>query len=205
MAAFGARLDVIDSPEGITPTLVPRMVERAKEIVAEEGGFATDQFHNRDALDGYRKIGEEMLEQLAGPIDACCLYVGVGGCFLGTTGALRVAHPAMERVVVEPEESAVISGRPAGTHRIEGGGIGFIPPLLEPGSWDGVETVSSAEAMAMARHVATVEGVWTGPSGGANVVAALRLAARLGPGRRVVTVQPDSGLKYLGGDLYSRQ
>ena len=202
MAAFGARLEVIDSPEGIHPGLIPAMRARAGEIADAEDAFATDQFNNHDALDGYRVIGEEILEQLAGPVDAACLYVGVGGCFVGTTGALRERWPTMLRVVVEPEESAVVAGRPAGTHRIEGGGVGFVPPLLTPDTYDRTDAVSTADAFAMARRVAMVEGVWTGPSGGANVVAALRLARELGRGHRVVTVQPDSGLKYLAGDLF---
>jgi cysteine synthase A len=105
-------------------------------------------------------------------------------------------------VIVEPEESAVISGRAPGTHRIEGGGVGFVPPHITPDTYDRVETVSTADAFAMARRVATTEGIWTGPSGGANLVVAVRLAAELGSGSRVVTIQPDSGLKYLGGDLY---
>ena len=203
MAAFGASLEIIDSPNGIHPGLIPAMRERAREIVDSEGAFPTDQFNNRDALEGYRVIGEEVLEQLADPIDAACMYVGVGGCFVGVTEALRVRWPDMARIVVEPEESAVISGGPAGTHRIEGGGVGFIPPhLTAPDIYDGTESVSTADAFAMARRAATTEGVWTGPSGGANLVAALRLARTLGSGHRVVTVQPDSGLKYLAGDLF---
>ena len=116
---------------------------------------------------------------------------------------LRSRWSDVARVAVEPAESAVISGEPAGTHRIEGGGVGFIPPNLTPDTYDRVEKVSTADAFAMARRAATEEGIWTGPSGGANLVAALRLARELGPGSRVVTIQPDSGLKYLGGDLYS--
>jgi cysteine synthase A len=96
----------------------------------------------------------------------------------------------------------VLSGDVAGVHRIEGGGVGFVPPHLVGVELDGVERVSTADAFAMARTAATTEGVWTGPSGGANLVAALRTARRLGRGHRVVTVQPDSGLKYLAGDLY---
>ena len=109
----------------------------------------------------------------------------------------------MLRVIVEPAESAVISGGSPGTHRIEGGGVGFIPPHITPDTYDRTDSVSTAEAFAMARTVATTEGVWTGPSGGANIVAALRLARELGSGHRVVTVQPDSGLKYLNGDLFT--
>jgi cysteine synthase A len=105
--------------------------------------------------------------------------------------------------VIEPAESAVLSGSPPGTHRIEGGGVGFRPPLLKPGLYDEVATVSTDDAFAMARRAAREEGLWTGPSGGANLVVALRLARRLGAGRRVLTIQPDSGLKYLAGELYA--
>ena len=202
MAAFGATLEIIDSPEGIHPGLIPAMRDRVTQIVATEGGFATDQFNNRDALDGYRTIGDEILEQLDGQIHAACVYVGVGGCLLGLTGALRERWPTLQRIAVEPDESAVLSGDPPGVHRIEGGGVGFVPPHLVGETLDGIERVSTADAVAMARTVAVTEGVWSGPSGGANLVAALRTARRLGPGHRVVTVQPDSGLKYLAGDLY---
>jgi cysteine synthase A len=203
MAAFGAELEIIDSPEGIHPGLIGQMMSRAAEIVAETGGYPTDQFNNRDALDGYREIGREILEQLAEPIESWCAYVGVGGCFVGVGEVLRSRWSEVARVAVEPSESAVISGEPAGTHRIEGGGVGFIPPNLTPDTYDRVEKVSTVDAFAMARRAALEEGIWTGPSGGANLTAALRLARELGPGSRVVTIQPDSGLKYLGGDLYT--
>ena len=202
MTAFGAELEIVESPDGIHPGLIPEMMRRAAAIVEETGAFATDQFHNHDTLDGYRLIGEEIGAQLRQPIDALCVYVGVGGCFVGTAQALRPLHPAMTRVAVEPAESAVLSGNPPGTHRIEGGGVGFVPELLTPDVIDRVEQVSTAEAFDTARRVARAEGVFTGPSGGANVAAALRLATELGRGHTVVTVQPDSGLKYLAGDLY---
>ena len=128
MAVFGAELEIIDSPNGIHPGLIPSMQARAKEIVAADGGFATDQFYNRDALVGYRTIGHEILEQLAGQIHATCIYVGVGGCLMGVTGALQERWPSMDRIPVEPDESAVLSGDIAGSHRIEGGGVGFVPP-----------------------------------------------------------------------------
>ena len=203
MAAFGAALEVIDSPEGIHPGLIPAMQVRAREIVEEEGAFPTDQFNNRDALDGYQVIGGEILQQLSGRIDAACLYVGVGGCFVGVTRALRARWPEIARVIVEPAESAVIAGGPPGTHRTEGGGVGFIPPNITPDTYDRTDAVSTADAFASARRAAAVEGVWTGPSGGANILTALRLARELGRGHRVVTVQPDSGMKYLSGDLYT--
>lgn len=204
MRAFGAEVELIPSPQGITPELIPAMVRRAGDIAAETGAFATDQFNNVDMVEGYRRLGEELVEQLPGPpeIVAYCSYVGTAGCFLGTSRALRAQLPALHRVVVEPAESAVLSGRPAGTHHIEGGGIGRRPPQLRAEDFDEVMAVPQAEAFAMARAAARIEGVFSGPSTGANLVAALQLARRVGPGRRVVTVQVDSGLKYLSGDLY---
>jgi cysteine synthase A len=105
-------------------------------------------------------------------------------------------------VVVEPSESAVLSGGVPGTHHIEGGGIGAWPPLLRTENFDEVITVPAADAFAMARLAAQAEGVFSGPSSGANVVAALQVARRRGTGDSVVTVQVDSGLKYLDGPLY---
>jgi cysteine synthase A len=203
MRAFGATLEVLPSPEGITPRLIPSMRERALALADEIGGFRTDQFTNTDMLAGYRGMGEEILAQLDGRVDAWVSYVGTAGCFLGVGAALRERLPDVRRVAVEPGESAVLSGRPAGTHRIEGGGVGFVPPLLRPDrDVDDVRAVPQAEAFAMARRAAREEGVWSGPSSGANLVAAIAVARELGPGRRVVTVAVDSGLKYLGGALY---
>jgi cysteine synthase A len=204
MEAFGARVELIPSPEGITPDLIPAMVRRAGEIAAETGAFWTDQFNNTDMLDGYRRLGEELLAQLPGPpaVSALCSYVGTAGCFLGTTRAMRAALPGLHRVAVEPAESAVLSGGAPGTHHIEGGGIGRWPPMLGPDDVDEVIAVPEAEAFAMAREAARADAVFSGPSTGANLVAAAQVARRLGPGHRVVTMQVDSGLKYLGGGLY---
>ena len=138
-------------------------------------------------------------------IDALCLYVGTAGCFLGVSQALRRRYPAMRRIAVEPAESAVLSGRAAGTHRIEGGGVGFRPDLLGPDDIDEVVAVSTADAFAMARRATREEGLFSGPSTGANLVAALEVARRLGPGHRVATVQVDSGLKYLSGSVFVDQ
>ena len=205
MRAFGAEAELIPSPEGITPDLIPAMMKRAAEIAAETGAFATDQFNNTDMVNGYRRLGEELLDQLPGPppISAFCSYVGTAGCFLGVSRALSAALPGLQKVVVEPGESAVLSGGPPGTHHIEGGGTGRRPPMLEPTDCDEVIAVPEAEAFEMARRAARADGIFSGPSTGANLVAALTMARRLGPGHRVVTVQVDSGLKYLAGSTYS--
>jgi len=203
MRVFGAELEVLPSPDGITPQLIPSMIARSKEIVEEVDGFATDQFSNRDMLDGYAGLARELLAQLDGRIDAFCAYVGTAGCFVGVTRELRRSLPELHRVAIEPAESPVLSGGQPGTHRIEGGGIGFRPPLLGADDVDEVLAVSTADAFAMARRAAREEGLWSGPSTGANLTVALELARRLGLGKRVVTPLVDSGLKYLAGDLYS--
>jgi cysteine synthase A len=206
MRAFGAEVELIHSPDGITPELIPAMVRRAGEIAAETGAFWTDQFNNTDMIDGYRRLGEELLEQLPGPpeLAALCSYVGTAGCFLGVSRALREKLPTLRRVVVEPGESAVLSGGAPGTHHIEGGGIGQWPPQLRPEDFDEVIAVPEAEAFARARQAARSDGIFSGPSTGANLVAAGQVAARLGAGHRIVTIQVDSGLKYLAGDLYGQ-
>jgi cysteine synthase A len=203
MQAFGAQVELIPSPEGITPQLIPRMMERAAEIVEETGGYATDQFNNKDMIEGYRGLGSEILEQLDGPPSAFCGYIGTAGCFVGVTRELRAGFPELHRVAVEPAESPALSEGRSGTHRIEGGGAGFWPPLLEKGDIDEIIPVSTADAFAMAKEAARSDGIFSGPSTGANLRAAQIVAERLGPGNRVVTTQVDSGLKYLAGDLYA--
>ncbi len=203
MQAFGAELEVIASPQGITPDLVPRLMARAEEIVSETGGYPTDQFRNPHMVAGYGGLGRELLQQLDGRIDAFCGYIGTAGCYVGVTRVLRSALPQVLRVGIQPAESPVLSGGEPGTHRIEGGGSGFWPPLLEREDLDEVESVSTGDAFAMARRAAVEEGLWSGPSTGANLTVALRLARRLGEGARVATTLVDSGMKYLAGDLYA--
>ena len=202
MAVFGAQVEALDSPEGITGDLITRMRARVAERADALGAYRTDQFENTDMVVGYHAMGAELLVQLPDGIDAWCSYVGTAGCFLGVAQVLRAAHPNLLRVVVEPEESAVITGGPPGTHRIEGGGVGFVPPQLNPGSYDRVVAVSTAEAVGEARRAARELGLFSGPSTGANLVAARRVANELGAGRVVGTVQVDSGLKYLAGGTY---
>src|SRR5258705_2231905 len=125
MRAFGAEVELIPSPDGITPDLIPSMMRRAAEIAAETGAFATDQFSNTDMVQGYRRLGEELLDQLPGapPIGAFCSYVGTAGCFLGASPALAAALPGLHRAVVDPAESAVLSAQPPGHPHIAVVGI----------------------------------------------------------------------------------
>ena len=120
----------------------------------------------------------------------------------GVTKALWAHNDRIRIVAVEPAESAVLSGKPSGSHKIEGIGIGFIPPLWQPEMVNEIQTVSTEEAKAMARKLAREEGIFAGTSTGANVVAAIRVAEKLGAGATVATIIIDSGLRYLSGDVY---
>jgi cysteine synthase A len=203
MRAFGAEVILEPSVGGqITPDLIGRMIERARELAKSPDVYWTDQFNNTDSVVGYREIGQELVEQVEGPIHAYCGGVGTGGMLVGVSRALRAVDPATRIVALEPATSAVISTGKAGAHHVEGTGVGFVPPLLTPEEYDEARGIDETDARAMARRLAREEGIFTGVSSGMNVVGALALARELGEGKRVVTVAVDSGLKYLAGDLY---
>lgn len=204
MKAFGAKLVMVPSVGGVTSAdLIPRMMETAQQLAEADDCYFTNQIHNADILVGYRKIGEELLEQLDRPIDAACASVGTAGTLMGIAQALRPVYPNVRIVALEPSTTAVISGGEPGSHDVEGIGIGYVPPLLDSELYDEARGIDEEEAREMARLLATEEGIFGGTSTGLNVVGALQLAAELGPGRTVVTEAVDTGLKYLQGDLYS--
>lgn len=203
MRAFGATVEEIPSEGGrTTRTLIEAMIARAGELAAAPGAFYADQFRNPDAAGGYEGLAREVFDGTGGWIDTFVQAVGTAQCLRGVATTLRHLRPEIGIVAVEPAESSVLSGGAAGPHHIEGVGPGFVPPMWSPDLADTVEAVSTAEASAMCRRLAREEGLFGGTSTGANVVAALREAARLGPDRMVVTLMCDSGLKYLSTDLY---
>jgi cysteine synthase A len=203
MRAFGADLIIIPSEGGkITPTLIPRMIEEARKLAAEPGTYWTDQFNNLDALVGYSGIGEELTRQVDRPIDVFCGAVGVGGMLLGVKRGLHAGGQKTRMVALEPAGSPILTTGKAGSHHVEGTGAGFVPPLLKPGTYDEARAIDEEEGRQTARRLAREEGIFAGTSTGLNVTAALALARELGPGKTVVTVAVDSGLKYLSGDLY---
>jgi cysteine synthase A len=203
MRAFGAELTLVPSRGGaITPDLFDRMREAVAEIVARDGAYWTDQFNNRDSLDGYAGIGRELLEQVGVGLDVFCGGVGVAGMLVGVSGALKAAGNPARIVALEPASSPFLTTGAGGPHRVEGIGTGMVPPLLTPGTYDEVRAIAEDEAREMARRLAREEGIFAGVSTGLNVVAAVRLAEELGPGRTVATVAVDTGLKYLAGDLF---
>lgn len=203
MAAFGADITDVPSEQGrITEALIKEMIRVSGEIAERPDHWWCDQLNNRDAITGYFPLGEEIWEQTAGEINAFVHAVGTAHSIHGTARSLWSHNEQVRIVAVEPAESAVLSGQPTGSHRIEGIGIGFIPPLWERDMVNDIQTVTTADAWAMARRLAAEEGIFAGASSGANVVAALRLAERLGPGATVVTIIVDSGLRYVSTELY---
>jgi cysteine synthase A len=203
MRALGAEVEEIPSHGGgTTRELIRAMMARAAEICETSGNFYADQFHNLDAMAGYAPLAEEIWRQTEGRVDAFVHSVGTAQSINGIVRVLRIRKPELRIVAVEPAESPVLSGGDPGAHHIEGVGPGFVPPLWKGFEADRVDTVSTAESMAMSRRLAREEGLFAGTSSGGNVAVALRVAGELGAGKTVVTVLCDSGLKYLSTELY---
>jgi cysteine synthase A len=203
MRAYGAEItDVASDNRRITRELIQAMIARAGEISRQPGHWWADQLNNEDGADGYLGLGEEIWIQTGGDVDALVHTVSTAHSLHGMSRALRRHKPALRVFAVEPAESAVLSGNPPGSHKIEGIGLGFIPPLWHRDEVDEVLAVSTDDAKAMARRLARDEAIFAGTSTGANVVAALRIAERLGPGKTVATIIVDSGLRYVSTDVF---
>ncbi len=203
MAALGAELTLVPSEGGLaTKKLFLDMIEAARKLSQEPRTYWIDQLNNQDSIVGYYSLGEEIWNQTKGEVDAFVHSAGAAASSRGVATVLKRYKPSVKLVVVEPAESAVMSGGPPGGHRIEGIGIGRTPPLWETTLVDDVLPVSSDDAEDMARRLAREEALFAGTSSGANVVAAIQVAKSLGPGATVVTLMVDSGLKYLSTDVY---
>jgi cysteine synthase A len=203
MAALGAALTLVPSEGGLTTRqLILDMVAAARELSREPHTYWTDQLNNRDSLAGYAVLGEEIWRQTDGAVDAFVHCVGTAASLRGVAAALKRHRAGVRIVAVEPSESSVLRGGPPGPHKIEGVGIGYVPPLWDPAVVDDVVAVSTAEAKAMARRLAREEALFGGTSSGANVAAAIAVGERLGSGAKVVTLMADTGLKYLSTDVY---
>jgi cysteine synthase len=203
MRAFGADVEIVPSKDRkTTPDLIPRMMERAREIANSGPSYFTNQIYNRDILKGYEKLGIELVEQL-NSIQAFCASAGTAGMIMGVAGVLHRLNPVPRIVVLEPTTSPVISKGIKGTHDVEGISVGLVPPLLDKTLYDEARTIDETEARKMAGRLAREEGIFAGTSSGMNVAAAIELARELGPGKVVATVAVDSGLKYLASNLFS--
>ena len=206
MRAFGAELTIMPSEGGqITPGLFVRMEEETVRIAEREGAWWPRQFHNTDALAGYAEMGREILAQVAADgrtIDVFCAAVGTAGMLAGVSRALREGGFGGQVIALEPASSPVLTAGRTGAHHVEGIGTGIVPPLLTSDVYDEARAVEEADGRAMAVRLARSEGIFAGTSTGLNVAGAIAVARELGPGRTVVTVAVDTGLKYLAGDLF---
>ena len=203
MVAYGAELTLVPYDGGfITRQLILDMIERARQLSLEPDTYWTNQLHNTDSIAGYFPLGEEIWRQTNGEIDAFVHSVGTAASLNGVATVLKRHNPRIRIVAVEPDESAFLSRGEAGAHDIEGIGIGFRPPLWDPTLVDEVVSVRTAAAKDTARELARKDGIFAGTSSGGNVHAAIRVAEKLGPRSKVVTLMVDSGLKYVSTDLY---
>jgi len=203
MRALGAEVIEIKSEGGkTTKELIHSMINKAEKLGSKPQAFLADQFNNPDAARGYAPLADEVWDSLDGKVDAFVQSVGTAQCISGVSAILRKHSTTIEIIAVEPAESPVISGGAPGAHKIEGVGPGFVPPIWNDEIADDILLVSTTEAKAMARRLTREEALFAGTSSGANVAAALRVAERLGPGKTVVTLICDTGLKYLSTDLY---
>jgi cysteine synthase A len=203
MRALGAELALVPSEGGLTTKkLILDMIEAARLLSQEPHTYWTDQLNNHDSIAGYHSLGEEIWRQTNGEVDAFVHSVGTTASLRGVATVLKRYKPGIQIVAVEPAESPVLGGGQPGPHKIEGVGIGYIPPLWEPALVDDILPVRTADAKDMTRRLAREEALFAGTSSGANVIAAILVAERLGRGAKVVTLMADSGLKYLSTDVY---
>ncbi|WP_331371893.1 PLP-dependent cysteine synthase family protein [Sinorhizobium chiapasense] len=198
MKILGAELEIVRSDEGrMTGKLTRDMIEAARVVALKAGAYWTDQMKNEDQIGAYHAMAEEIWLQTAGRIDGFVQSVGTAASLRGIGEGLRRRNGRVRLVAVEPSESPVLSGGEPGAHKIDGVGAGFVVPLWHQEVTDHIERVSTEDATAMAMRLAREEGLFAGTSTGANVIGALRLAARLGANATVVTIMCDTGMKYL--------
>jgi cysteine synthase len=202
MRAFGAELRMVPSDGGrVTPELFVRFQQQIAVLAAEPNTFWTDQFNNKDVLDGFRNLGRELIDG-AGSVDVFCGAVGTGGMLAGVARALREAGSHTRIVALEPASSPAMTQGRGGAHRVEGIGTGRVVPHMTSKPYDEARAIDEDAARAMARRLAREEGLFVGTSSGLNILAAVQIASELGPGKVVATVAVDTGLKYLAGDLF---
>lgn len=209
LKAVGAEVELVPQASGSIPgkvsgTDLALVEERAIEMTKRMKAFRPNQFLNSSNADAHTfTTGREILEQTDGSVDAFVAAVGTGGTFIGVARALKKHNPAIKCYAVEPATASFIAGKKitAPGHKIQGAGYMLMPPLWDPALCDGFLTATDTEALQTARKLGKVEGVFAGFSSGANVVCAIKIARKLPEGSVVVTILPDTGLKYLSTDL----
>ncbi|MCK6556587.1 cysteine synthase A [Candidatus Binatia bacterium] len=200
LTAYGAELELTPDSRGMHAAIA-----RAEAIAAETpGAFMPQQFNNQANPDVHRRTTAQEILDAFDRIDAFVAGVGTGGTLTGVGQVLRRERPGVRIVAVEPAASPVLSGGQPGYHNIQGIGPGFVPAVLDRSLIDEIVCVTDDEAAEYARRLAREEGILVGPSAGANVCAAVRVARSLGPGHVVVTVLCDTGERYLTTDVFLR-
>lgn len=168
--------------------------------------FVPQQFENPNNVKAHKHhTALEILEQVAGPVDGFCSGIGTGGTITGIGEVLKAQNPDIEIWAVEPEHAAILAGGTIGTHLQMGIGDGIIPDILNQGIYDDIYIVTDEEALETAKNLAKLEGLMCGISSGTNVAAALKLAKKLGPGKTVVTVLPDTAERYFSTPLFENK
>jgi len=204
MRSLGADVEIIKSENGkITKELINKMINRAKEISKEPNTFFTDQLDNKDVIEGFVPLGEEILDQLGEDIDAICDTVGTAGTLMGIAKAFKENKTKI--IAVEPSSSPILSKGIKGSHNVEGVGLGFIPAIYNPKLVDEVITIKESRARQTSRDLALKEGIFCGTSSGMNVAAAIDISKKLGPRSKVVAIACDTGLKYLSEGLFDNK
>jgi len=201
LQAYGAELILTPAAGGMREAIA-----RAETVVAElPDAFMPQQFENPANPQAHRETtAEEMWQQTAGEIDIFVAGVGTGGTITGVASALKPRQHDLQAIAVEPADSPVLSGGQPGPHGIQGIGAGFVPAVLRTDLLDEVIPCPTEDAFAMARRLATEEGLLVGISSGANVWAALQVAGRPeNAGKTIVTVLCDTGERYLSGELFA--
>ena len=203
MRALGADLEVIKSENGkITRELISKMIQRAEEISVEPNTFFTDQLNNSDVIEGFVPLGEEILQQLDGKVDAICDTIGTAGTLMGIAKSFRDKGVNSKIVALEPASSPILSKGIKGAHNVEGVGLGFIPAIYNSKYVDEVIAIEESLARQTCKELASKEGIFCGTSSGMNIAGAIKLSKNLGPKSKVVAVACDTGLKYLSEGLF---
>ncbi len=204
MRAFGAKLDLIPSDGGkITAKLINDMMARARELSKQPNTFWPDQFNNPDNKNAYHGMAREIMDVLGTNIDEFIMGVGTGGSFSGNAEVFKKEIPGIRCIAIEPFHVRALSGGDiSGKHKLEGIGTGFVPSITRLDLADEIMQAKDEDAYETAGKLARVEGIFGGTTSGANVWAAMQRAKIIGPGKKIVTIVVDSGLKYLNGDLY---
>lgn len=200
---YGAEVIVIHDRGNIGDCIEECMQTALRMQKEDPHVFVPQQFENVANVEAHRlQTGREILEQVNGPIDGFCSGIGTGGTITGIGEALREKNPDIEIWAAEPEHAAILSGYPVGSHLQMGIGDGVIPKILNQNIYDDICIVTDEEALEVSRKLAKCEGLMCGISSGTNVAAAIRLAKKLGRGKRVVTILPDTAERYFSTPLF---